>query len=577
MHTFIDNDVQNGRTYYYALVAYDHGDEEKDIFPSENSKFISVLPTGEIVTDQNTAFVTPSSTSAGYSLNDTIPLIHKGPGTGSIKINIVDQKALTGHSYQVEFYDTSSDEIDNDKDWNPLTDDVGSDGIAGTNDQNGSEGNGNPDQGEPNFDWLDDDEYMPVTTLYSVKNLEKISEIFTPNDTFAVQLMHKNIIEGTVEVKNNIGNTVSASDYTVNNELGRIRAALLDRSVTNKHTITFNYYPIYKNPYIQQSVWNDPKKLPYVTERLDSDVFDGLSIEFKNDWFITSDDENTYWWTTNDGNNWVKNDGETTHFFIVSATDLDVDFNGSIDLKAIRVPNKYAVVFSDKTDFGQSYASLDNFSPGTRTNFKVVNLTDNIDVPFYLFDYPLGPTGKINAGDYIYFYDKDSLGIDRYTWNVTFTNRQSQGSSTSLDYGDGDTLFIDFSKPFRSNDTYTFTSPVPEIDQPKAVSEMNDIKVVPNPYIVGHRFEAPLPPGITSGRGNRKIEFQNLPSDGKVHIFSSRGQHVRTLTHSGNMFSGTISWDLKTKENLDIAFGVYYYIVESKIGGKSSGKLAVIK
>ena len=85
-----------------------------------------------------------------------------------------------------------------------------------------------------------------------------------------------------------------------------------------------------------------------------------------------------------------------------------------------------------------------------------------------------------------------------------------------------------------------------------------------------------LPPGITSGRGNRKIEFQNLPSDGKVHIFSSRGQHVRTLTHSGNMFSGTISWDLKTKENLDIAFGVYYYIVESKIGGKSSGKLAVI-
>ena len=173
MHTFIDNDVQNGRTYYYALVAYDHGDEEKDIFPSENSKFISVLPTGEVVTDQNTAFVTPSSTSAGYSLNDTIPLIHKGPGTGSIKINIVDQKALTGHSYQVEFYDTSSDEIDNDKDWNPLTDDVGSDGIAGTNDQNGSEGNGNPDQGEPNFDWLDDDEYMPVTTLYSVKNLER--------------------------------------------------------------------------------------------------------------------------------------------------------------------------------------------------------------------------------------------------------------------------------------------------------------------------------------------------------------------------------------------------------------------
>ena len=130
--------------------------------------------------------------------------------------------------------------------------------------------------------------------------------------------MHKNIIEGTVEVKNNIGNTVSASDYTVNYELGRIRGSTPGSLSTNEHTVTFNYYPIYKNPYIQQSVWNDPKKLPYVTERLDSDVFDGLSIEFKNDWFITSDDENTYWWTTNDGNNWVKNDGEQLIFSLLA-------------------------------------------------------------------------------------------------------------------------------------------------------------------------------------------------------------------------------------------------------------------
>ncbi len=206
-----------------------------------------------------------------------------------------------------------------------------------------------------------------------------------------------------------------------------------------------------------------------------------------------------------------------------------------------------------------------------------MNLTDNIEVPFYLFDYPLGPSGKINAGDYIYFYDKDSTGIDRYTWNVTFTNRQSQSSSKEIEYGNGDTLFIDFSKPFRSSDTFTFTAPQPEIDMPKVVTEMKNVRVVPNPYVVGHRFESPLPPGITSGRGSRKIEFQNLPSDGIVHIFSSRGQHIRTLNHSGDLFNGTVAWDLKTKENLDIAFGVYYYIVESKSGGKTSGKLAVIK
>ena len=163
------------------------------------------------------------------------------------------------------------------------------------------------------------------------------------------------------------------------------------------------------------------------------------------------------------------------------------------------MPNKYAVVFSDKEDFGRSYISLNNLSPGNKTNFKVMNLTDNIEVPFFLFDYPLGETGKINSGDYIYFYDKDSLAIDRYTWNITFTKRQSQEANTEFTFGNGDTLFIDFSKPFRNSDTYSFNGPKPDVNIPLVSKEMDQIKVVPNPYIVGHRFESPLPPGITSG------------------------------------------------------------------------------
>jgi hypothetical protein len=94
---------------------------------------------------------------------------------------------------------------------------------------------------------------------------------------------------------------------------------------------------------------------------------------------------------------------------------------------------------------------------------------------------------------------------------------------------------------------------------------------------VATKFESPLPPGITSGRGERKVEFQNLPPDAKIHIFTSRGQHIRTLKASGDVHTGTVTWDLKTKENLDISYGVYFYIVESKTAGKKSGKLAVIK
>ena len=42
------------------------------------------------------------------------------------------------------------------------------------------------------------------------------------------------------------------------------------------------------------------------------------------------------------------------------------------------------------------------------------------------------------------------------------------------------------------------------------------------------------------------------------------------------MRNGVVSWNLKTKENLDIAFGVYFYVVESSVGNKT-GKIAIIK
>jgi len=577
VHSYVDYDVQNGRTYFYALVAYDHGDKEKDIFPSENSKFISVLPTGEIITDQNTATVTPSASSAGYTLNDTVMINHSGPGTGEIHLNIIDEKSLTGHQYEIRFKDTATDNIDNDKDWDIISDDVGTDGIAGSNDPDGTEGNGIPDFGEPNFDWFDDDEYMPMTTLYTVKDLEPITESFTPNDTFRVQLGKKHLIPESIKVLNNLGNEVSLDDYEIDYDLGRIRGTRPGSLGNSEHSIVFNYYPIYRNPYINGSIWSDPTQAPFVPEHKDSDIFDGLSIKFQNDWFITALDKKTYWWTTEDGSNWSKDQPDSTLFFIVSASDIDINFDGEVDLNAIRVPNNYAVVFSNQSDFGRSYTYLNDFSPGKKTNFKVMNLTDNVEVPFFLFDFPLGKQGEIGPGDYIYFYDKDSTGIDRYTWNIAFTSRQNQNSNNILHFGDGDTLFIDFTKPFRNTDLFTFQGPKPKVDIPRAKSEMNEIRVVPNPYIVGHKFESPLPPGITSGRGTRKVEFQNLPLDSRVHIFSTRGQHLRTIEHSGNLHTGTIAWDLKTKENLDIAFGVYYYIVESKIGGKTSGKLAVIK
>ena len=51
---------------------------------------------------------------------------------------------------------------------------------------------------------------------------------------------------------------------------------------------------------------------------------------------------------------------------------------------------------------------------------------------------------------------------------------------------------------------------------------------------------------------------------------------MATLQHDGSINNGTVSWNLRSKENLDVAFGVYFYVVESSVGTKT-GKIAIIK
>jgi hypothetical protein len=53
---------------------------------------------------------------------------------------------------------------------------------------------------------------------------------------------------------------------------------------------------------------------------------------------------------------------------------------------------------------------------------------------------------------------------------------------------------------------------------------------------------------------------------------------VRTLEHNGDLNDGTVAWDVRTKEGLDVAYGVYFYVVEMDgVSDKKTGKLAIIK
>ncbi|RMD97655.1 MAG: hypothetical protein D6814_09040, partial [Calditrichaeota bacterium] len=115
-HSYIDTTVQNGQTYYYAVVAYDQGfstttieGEFLGIPPAETTSIIKVDVNGRVIkTDINTAVVTPRAPAAGFVPPEIDLQSHSGPGTGSININILDADSLKdGHTYRLEFENAS--------------------------------------------------------------------------------------------------------------------------------------------------------------------------------------------------------------------------------------------------------------------------------------------------------------------------------------------------------------------------------------------------------------------------------------------------------------------------------------
>lgn len=109
-HSFIDNDVQNGRTYYYVLVAYDYGLENVGggISPSENTFVLEIDENEEIQRiSGNVAVVKPHQFAAGYPSHG----INRDTEASSVMANrlpldvqIFDRDRIKkGHNYKLKF------------------------------------------------------------------------------------------------------------------------------------------------------------------------------------------------------------------------------------------------------------------------------------------------------------------------------------------------------------------------------------------------------------------------------------------------------------------------------------------
>jgi len=134
---------------------------------------------------------------------------------------------------------------------------------------------------------------------------------------------------------------------------------------------------------------------------------------------------------------------------------------------------------------------------------------------------------------------------------------------------------------------------------PTAKSDMDNIYVVPNPYIGQSKFDGRREDDFTGDR-SRRVWFVNIPENCKIKIYTLAGDLVDTIKHSGSegqdiitigaalnkdklkmsdvTATGMEPWDLLSYNNQIIAAGVYLFSVEDlDTNDIKVGKFVIIK
>ena len=134
---------------------------------------------------------------------------------------------------------------------------------------------------------------------------------------------------------------------------------------------------------------------------------------------------------------------------------------------------------------------------------------------------------------------------------------------------------------------------------PSAKTDMDNIYVVPNPYIGQSKFDGRIENDFTGDR-SRRIWFVNLPEDCTIKIYTLAGDFVDKVIHHGGegadiinpsvalnkeklkesdfTATGMAPWDILSHNNQIIAAGVYLFSVKDHDSGDIKvGKFVIIK
>ncbi|MFC1569326.1 hypothetical protein ACFL4L_03760 [bacterium] len=261
-------------------------------------------------------------------------------------------------------------------------------------------------------------------------------------------------------------------------------------------------------------------------------------------------------------------------------------FNSSVAPYYFRLEKESPISRDMDIIFGSSDAVLDRSVACIRkgkpltamdVNFTVLDATTGEKVPFGFHDFDGNDSqfSRTRARQDEIVILNDS-GDDTLRPSLAINLQRTQDDSTLRNPGFGDTLRIRMLKPFLSHDVFEFTMRGESMNLSMVESSMDNIKVVPNPYVVANGWEPTNP--YSDGRGERQLHFIHLPPICTIRIFNVSGQLVATLDHNTpSLNDGTEIWNMLSKDQLDISYGVYVYYVDAGKLGTKIGKFAVIK
>jgi len=199
------------------------------------------------------------------------------------------------------------------------------------------------------------------------------------------------------------------------------------------------------------------------------------------------------------------------------------------------------------------YFEVWNTTTNQRVSLAVYDFAgDGIWDPYDLLaivNYPYDSTATVTLEAFPYYYSW-MFGFDDSVYNPVV----------------GDVFTVQGAPLNGPEDNFAFK--VDGVSTATAATDLRKIRVVPNPYFAQYSSM------VETGEGESVIEFQKIPDQCTIRIYTLAGDLVQTINHDDG--TGAARWNLLSINSQLVASGIYIYHVESPYG-EHLGRFAIIK